>query len=100
MDRSSVHVVCPHCGAVNRIPPERPAKEAKCGRCHRAIFEGKPISVTTEGFERHRYDDILGLQVRGLTASVIAALGYRKADDKYATAPKVRFPREEVVLHI
>ena len=53
-----------------------------------------------EGFERHRYDDILGLKVRGLTASVIAALGYRKADDKYATAPKVRFPREEVVLHI
>lgn len=53
-----------------------------------------------EGFERHRYDDILGLKVRGLTASVIAALGYRKADDKYATAPKVRFPREEVVLHV
>jgi len=54
MARSSVHVVCPHCGAVNRIPAERPAKEAKCGRCHRAIFEGKPIAVTTESFERHR----------------------------------------------
>lgn len=54
MDRSSVHVVCPHCGAVNRIPPERPAKEGKCGRCHRAIFEGKPIAVTAESFERHR----------------------------------------------
>ena len=38
----------------NRIPPERPAKEAKCGRCHRAAFEGKPIAVTTESFERHR----------------------------------------------
>jgi len=53
-----------------------------------------------EGFERARYDDILGLKVRGLTASVIAALGYRKADDKYAAAPKVRFPREEIVQHV
>lgn len=53
-----------------------------------------------EGFERARYDDLLGLKVRGLTASVIAALGYRKETDKYATAPKVRFPREEVVLHV
>jgi nitroreductase len=53
-----------------------------------------------EGFERARYDDLLGLKARGLTASVIAALGYRKETDKYATAPKVRFPREEVVLHM
>lgn len=53
-----------------------------------------------EGFERHRYDDILGLKVRGLTASVIAAVGYRGASDKYATAPKVRFPREEIVQHV
>jgi nitroreductase len=52
------------------------------------------------GFERTRYDDILGLKARGLSASVIAALGYRKESDKYATAPKVRFPREEVVVHV
>jgi nitroreductase len=53
-----------------------------------------------EGFERHRYDDILGLKVRGLTASVIAAVGYRRESDKYAAAPKVRFPREEIVQHV
>jgi len=53
-----------------------------------------------EGFERHRYDDILGLKALGLTASVIAALGYRKDSDKYATAPKVRFPRNEIVMHV
>jgi nitroreductase len=52
------------------------------------------------GFERHRYDDILGLKVRGLTASVIAAVGYRRESDKYASAPKVRFPREEIVQHV
>jgi nitroreductase len=53
-----------------------------------------------EGFERHHYDDILGLKVLGLTASVIAAVGYRKDSDKYATAPKVRFPLEEMVQHV
>jgi thioredoxin 2 len=54
MDPSSVHVVCPRCSAVNRIPAERPAKEAKCGRCHRPIFDGKPVPATAETFERHR----------------------------------------------
>jgi nitroreductase len=53
-----------------------------------------------EGFEKCRYDDILGLKARGLTTSVIAAVGYRATGDKYATAPKVRFPREEIVLHV
>ena len=54
MERSSVHVVCPHCGAVNRIPAARPASRGKCGRCHRPLFEGKPLAVTAESFERHR----------------------------------------------
>jgi len=53
-----------------------------------------------EGFEKSRYDDILGLKVRGLTTSVITTLGYRAANDKYATTPKVRFAREQVVLHV
>ena len=53
-----------------------------------------------EGIEKCRYDDILGLKVRGLATSVIATLGYRAADDKYATSPKVRFPREQVVQHV
>jgi nitroreductase len=53
-----------------------------------------------EGFEKCRYDDILGLKVRGLATSVIATLGYRAAGDKYAAAPKVRFAREQVVQHV
>lgn len=53
-----------------------------------------------EGFEKARYDEILGLKARGLTASVIAALGYRAAGDKYAAIAKVRFAREQVVQHV
>ena len=53
-----------------------------------------------EGFEKSRYDDLLGLKPRGLTSTVIAALGYRDESDKYATTPKVRFAREQVVQHV
>lgn len=53
-----------------------------------------------EGFEKCRYDDILGLKARGLTTAVIATLGYRAAGDTYATTPKVRFAREQVVQHV
>ena len=54
MERSPRHVVCPHCGAVNRVLAGRPASEAKCGRCHQQLFMGKPVSATAESFERHR----------------------------------------------
>jgi thioredoxin 2 len=50
---SLVHVVCPSCGAVNRVPPSRPAKAAKCGKCHQALFTGKPVPADAAGFERH-----------------------------------------------
>lgn len=53
-----------------------------------------------EGFDRTQYDEILGLKSRGLASSVIATLGYRAPGDKYATTPKVRFTREQVVLHV
>lgn len=53
-----------------------------------------------EGFEPAKYDEILGLPARGLTAAVVAVAGYRAADDKYAMLPKVRFPAEEVLEHI
>jgi thioredoxin 2 len=54
MDLPFVHIVCPHCSAINRIPANHPAGRAKCGSCHRPLFEGKPLAVTAEAFERHR----------------------------------------------
>jgi thioredoxin 2 len=48
----SILLVCPSCGTVNRIPEERPASEAKCGRCHQRLFAGKPMAVDAKGFEQ------------------------------------------------
>jgi thioredoxin 2 len=53
MTGSSVHVVCASCGAINRIPPARPARQAKCGTCHQLLFAGTPIIVDAATFERH-----------------------------------------------
>jgi nitroreductase len=53
-----------------------------------------------EGFDPAQYDTILGLDQKGLTASVIATLGYRAPTDAYAGLPKVRFPKEKVLLHV
>ena len=48
-----LHVVCPHCQAVNRLPRERLGEMPDCGKCHRALFAGKPITLTTGDFDRH-----------------------------------------------
>lgn len=53
-----------------------------------------------EGFDRAQYDEILGLNAQGLATAVIATVGYRAATDKYANAPKVRFPKEQVFTRI
>lgn len=53
-----------------------------------------------EGFDPAAYDQILGLDQLGYSTVAIAAVGYRSPDDKYATAPKVRFSKEQTVLRI
>ncbi|MEO5917231.1 MAG: NAD(P)H-dependent oxidoreductase [Luteolibacter sp.] len=53
-----------------------------------------------EGFSREEYDKILGLTEQGLASAAVVTLGYRSAEDKYATAPKVRFGRKEIVRHL
>jgi thioredoxin 2 len=47
------HIVCPSCGAVNRVPAKRAANAARCGSCHRALFDAHPAVVDEAGFERH-----------------------------------------------
>ncbi|HWM48346.1 MAG TPA: thioredoxin TrxC [Xanthobacteraceae bacterium] len=51
---TTIHVVCPHCAATNRIPLEKRATAANCGACHRALFEGHPVPVDAAAFEKHR----------------------------------------------
>ncbi|MEX2353378.1 MAG: thioredoxin TrxC [Gammaproteobacteria bacterium] len=54
-----IHVVCPHCSVVNRIPGKRLRSGPKCGKCHQPLFSGQPVELTAAGFEQHlRRNDI------------------------------------------
>ena len=54
---SPLHIVCPHCDTINRVPRERLAASAaaggRCGQCHEALFDGHPVALDTARFERH-----------------------------------------------
>ena len=49
-----LHIVCPHCDAINRLPRERLRDGAKCGSCHRPLYEGQPAALDSVArFDRH-----------------------------------------------
>ena len=57
-----------------------------------ACAELKIDSTPIEGFEQDKYNEILGLNEKGLAASVVVAIGYRSNDDNTQNAKKVRKP--------
>lgn len=53
-----------------------------------------------EGISATGYDQILGLEGSGYATVVACALGYRSADDRYASLAKARFDRSQVIRHL
>lgn len=49
----AVHVVCPHCEAINRLAPQRLADAPDCGKCAKPLFVAKPLDVNSAQFARH-----------------------------------------------
>jgi nitroreductase / dihydropteridine reductase len=49
-----------------------------------------------EGFDKSKFDEILGLKEKGLTSSCIGAVGYRSSEDKNQFLKKVRKPINEL----
>ena len=59
------------------------------------------IDVTPmEGFEPEKVNEILGLNERGLHASLIAPIGYRHADDATQSYAKVRKSEQELFINL
>lgn len=52
------------------------------------------------GIDRDKYVEILGLDPGEYMVAVACAAGYRAADDKYASIPKVRFADGDVLVHV
>lgn len=49
----SLHLVCPHCHAINRVPAARLGERPNCGQCHQSLFAGQPVELTSTTFVRH-----------------------------------------------
>jgi thioredoxin 2 len=52
MDPSEI-IVCPHCLAANRVGRIRLSDSPRCGKCHKALFQGQPSAVDAAGFAAH-----------------------------------------------
>lgn len=50
---TALHLVCPHCDAVNRVPAARLADAPNCGQCGKPLFTGHPLELDAARFERH-----------------------------------------------
>jgi thioredoxin 2 len=48
-----LHIVCPHCEAVNRVAAVRLDAAPKCGQCHQALFTGHVIDLNRANFQKH-----------------------------------------------
>ena len=49
----SLHVVCPHCHTTNRVAADSLRHAPDCGKCHRPLFGGHPVSLDEEAFGKH-----------------------------------------------
>ncbi len=56
-------------------------------------------TLPMEGLDPAGYDKVLGLEGSGYKTVAAIACGYRSADDKYASAKKVRFDMKDVVVY-
>jgi thioredoxin 2 len=49
----SLHVVCPQCDTINRVPAAKLSAGGKCGQCRQPLFEGAPLALNGARFARH-----------------------------------------------
>ncbi len=48
----ALHLVCPACGAINRVPGERLGEAPACGQCHRPLFTGHAHALDEAAYQR------------------------------------------------
>ncbi|AWK89123.1 thioredoxin TrxC [Azospirillum thermophilum] len=49
----SLHVACPACDTINRMPVSRLGQPGKCGKCGSALFQGHPVALDSRRFAAH-----------------------------------------------
>jgi thioredoxin 2 len=49
----SLHILCPHCDAVNRVPAGKLKDQPVCGKCSQILFAGHPVELHGANFMKH-----------------------------------------------
>ena len=49
----SLHIVCPHCDAVNSVPVDKLNAQPTCGKCQQLLFAAQPLELDSARFMRH-----------------------------------------------
>ena len=49
----SLHIVCPHCDGVNRVPAAKLREQPTCGKCKKALFDAHPVELGSSNFMQH-----------------------------------------------
>ncbi len=53
MSQPASHIVCSHCDGINRVPADRLADGAVCGKCKGKLFTGQPLELDSQRFKTH-----------------------------------------------
>ncbi|MDX9782408.1 MAG: nitroreductase family protein [Bacteroidales bacterium] len=61
-----------------------------------AAAEQEIDAAAMEGFDKAKFDEILGLKAKGLTSVCIGAVGYRSPEDQNQFLKKVRKPMDQL----
>ncbi|GAB59616.1 thioredoxin TrxC [Rheinheimera nanhaiensis] len=56
-------IACPGCNSLNRLPPDKPAQQANCGKCKQPLFQGKALELSSSNFAAHAQKSELPLVV-------------------------------------
>ena len=47
-----MHITCPDCGAINRIPDDKQNQPGQCGKCKSSLFAGSVTDLNDTNFQR------------------------------------------------
>lgn len=50
---NSLHIVCPHCDGVNRVPAAKKNEQPACGKCKQPLFDAHPVELSSNNFTQH-----------------------------------------------
>jgi thioredoxin 2 len=53
MSNDSLHIVCPYCDGVNRVPAAKLHDQSACGKCKRPLFDAQPVELGNANFTQH-----------------------------------------------